>query len=95
MIRESETPVLVDFYADWCGPCKAVSPVVESLASSYEGKLKVVKVDVDKNPQAAEFYQVRGIPAFILFDKGEIKWRAAGFRSEADFRRELDTLLAA
>lgn len=75
---QSETPVLVDFYADWCGPCKAMAPALEQLSSKMGDKAKVIKINVDKNQQAASAYQVQSIPTLILFQKGQIKWRQAG-----------------
>ncbi|TAF64600.1 MAG: thioredoxin [Cytophagales bacterium] len=77
-IIASETPTLVDFYADWCGPCHMMSPILQQLAEAYKGKLQVIKVDVDKNQQASTVFQVRSIPTMILFRKGEIIWRGAG-----------------
>ncbi len=82
LINKSEVPVLVDFYADWCGPCKYMSPVLKSVADKLEDKLKVVKVDVDKNQRAAQVYQVQGIPTMILFYKGEVLWRQSGAMPE-------------
>ncbi len=82
LIYKSEVPVLVDFYADWCGPCKYMSPVLKSVADKLDDKLKVIKVDVDKNQQAAQVYQVQGIPTLILFHKGKILWRQSGAMPE-------------
>jgi thioredoxin 1 len=73
-----DQPVLVDFYADWCGPCKMMAPYLEQVASELKGQLKVIKVDVDKNQQASVKYGVQSIPTLILFKNGEIKWRQAG-----------------
>ncbi|WMN06200.1 thioredoxin [Marivirga arenosa] len=75
---KSETPVLVDFYADWCGPCKMMAPYLEEVAQKMKGKVKVIKVDVDRNQQASMKYQVQSIPTLILFQNGQIKWRQAG-----------------
>ena len=72
------TPVLVDFYADWCGPCKMMAPYLEEVASKMKGKVKVIKVDVDKNQAVSAKFQVQSIPTLILFKEGHIKWRQAG-----------------
>ena len=75
---KGDTPVLVDFYADWCGPCKMMAPYLEEVAQKMKGKVKVIKVDVDKNQQASQKYKVQSIPTLILFKDGQIKWRQAG-----------------
>ena len=75
---KGETPVLVDFYATWCGPCKTMSPILEDVKSQLKGKAKVLKIDVDKNPQASAYYQVRSVPTLILFKKGKQLWRQSG-----------------
>jgi len=74
----SEKPVLVDFYADWCGPCKAMGPVIQEVAKATQGKARVIKVDIDKSVQAAQAYQVQAVPTFIIFKKGNIIWRHSG-----------------
>ena len=70
-VEKAEIPVLVDFFAEWCGPCKMLGPVVEEIAEQYAGKIKVVKVNVDDSPEAAKKYGVRGIPTLIVFNNGE------------------------
>jgi len=78
LLTKSDVPVLVDFYADWCGPCKMMAPELEKVADELQGKVKILKVNVDRNPQAAAAYGIRGIPTLILFDKGEILSRQSG-----------------
>ncbi|AII50898.1 MULTISPECIES: thioredoxin [Hymenobacter] len=78
LINSPGMPVLVDFYADWCGPCKTMAPVLEQVAQQHQGKLKVIKIDVDRNPAAAQQFRVQSIPTLILFHKGQPVWRQAG-----------------
>lgn len=73
-----EKPVLVDFYADWCGPCKIMAPKLVELSGKVKGKSTVIKIDVDKNPNIANFYQIRSIPTLVLFKKGQPVWRQSG-----------------
>jgi len=93
-VINSATPVLIDFWAPWCGPCKAIAPVVEELAGSYAGKLKVVKMNVDDNPQTPSRYGVRGIPNLILFKGGEVAEQIVGAVPRAQLVRAIDDALA-
>lgn len=88
-VLQSETPVLVDFYADWCGPCKMMAPLVKELAEKYDGKIKVGKLNVDENPDVSMEYRVMSIPTFILFQGGEKVTSVTGAVSKG----ELDSML--
>ena len=82
-VKQADTPVVVDFWAEWCGPCKQIGPALEELSEEYNGKVKIVKVDVDSNPNAAAALGVRGIPALFMFKDGEVISNRAGAAPKA------------
>jgi len=89
-VVNSELPVLVDFSASWCGPCRAIAPVIDKLADEFDGKYKVVKLDIDESPSLAQEYQVRGVPTFIFMENGEEISRHVGAgMTEVQFREKL------
>ncbi len=90
----SDTPVLIDFYADWCGPCKAFAPVLDNLKHEMGESTRVVKIDVDKNPDIAGKLQVRSIPTVMIFQNGDLKWRAQGAQSLPAMKAQLEPLIA-
>ncbi|MEO9966655.1 MAG: thioredoxin [Reichenbachiella sp.] len=93
LIKQSESPVLVDFYTNWCQPCHHMTPVIDEIAHEMAGKIEVLKVDVDRNMTLATEYKVRSIPTFILFYKGAILWQQSGIIArhvmEAEIRKSL------
>jgi thioredoxin 1 len=89
-VLNSEVPVLVDFWAPWCGPCRAMSPAVDSVADEYAGKLKVGKLNTDDNPGTAMRYQIRGIPTLLLFKGGKVVDQRVGAMGKPDLKKMLD-----
>jgi thioredoxin 1 len=92
-VLESDIPVLIDFWAPWCGPCRVISPVVEELAGEYEGRVKVVKMNVDDNPQTPSQYGVRGIPNLVLFRGGKVADQIVGAVPKAHLANAIDRVL--
>jgi len=92
-VLQSETPVLVDFWAAWCGPCRALAPVVDTIAEEYNGKLKVMKMDVDKNNMTPGRYGIRGIPALLIFKGGKVAEQIVGFVPKETIDQSLKRVL--
>jgi thioredoxin 1 len=92
-VLKSDKPVLVDFWAPWCGPCKMVGPIIEELAGDYDGRIKVGKVNVDDNQELAARFGIRGIPTVMVFKGGQVASSFVGLRPKDDFARALDEAL--
>lgn len=92
-VLESQKPVLVDFWAPWCGPCKMVAPIVEDLAKEYSGKAKFAKVNVDESPFVASSYGIMSIPTIIIFKNGKPAEQVIGYKPKNEFKKLLDSVL--
>jgi thioredoxin 1 len=90
LIQESDLPVLVDFWAEWCGPCRMVAPVIEQIAREYKGKLRVVKIDVDQKPELSSQYGIQSIPTIMMFHRGKVLMRQSGALPYVTLKQVID-----
>ena len=86
-------PVLIDFFAEWCSPCHTMSPILKEVKSHYGNNLKIIKINIDKNQQVTEKFQVRGVPTFILFKQGELLWKQSGLIEKSNFINKIDPFI--
>ncbi len=93
LLLKSQEPLLVDFYADWCGPCQTLTPIVEKVIDELEGKVTLFKVNVDKHPQLAQQFAIRSIPHLMLFKRGKILWRKGGLLTRAELMKQLKAVV--
>lgn len=94
-VLQSPEPVLVDFWAPWCGPCRMLSPLIEELSKEYNGKVRVAKINTDEHPNAASRYKISAIPTLLFFKQGKVVEQMVGVHSKAEIKKTLDSLVAA
>ncbi len=92
-IIEGEKPVLIDFFATWCGPCKAMTPVIQELGKELSEKARVLKIDIDKNEALATQYGIQSVPTFMIFKKGEVVWRQSGVMDKVSLKQQVESFL--
>ena len=92
-VLEASAPVLVDFYAEWCGPCKMMGPIVKALAEKYDGKIKVGKINVDDSPALAQKYRVMSVPTFMVFKNGQVAGTFVGGMSQRDLEEKIESVM--
>ena len=92
-VLQSSIPVLVDFWATWCGPCQALAPTLDEIADDYQGKIKVVKIDIDQNPESAAQYNVRSIPTLLIFKNGNVEASKIGLQSKSQLAAFIDSTI--
>ena len=93
-VMQSDTPVMVDFWAAWCGPCKMIAPTIEELAEEYSGKMKVCKLNTDDSPDIASQHQIMGIPSLLFFKEGKVIDKIVGAASKKQFKEKIDAILS-
>jgi thioredoxin 1 len=92
-VKNSKTPIMVDFWAVWCGPCRKFAPIVEELAKEYKGKLSVAKLNVDKNRKTAEKFEIKSIPTILIFKEGKLAKTIIGYQSKEDMKKTISSIL--